>query len=435
MRSKKLFCAARSIFVIFVTLLMASIVVLAQTQETKFEVLHTFHGKDGVNPIGQLVLDAVGNIYGTTGEGGSGKCENFGCGTAFKMSKTGKVLWQYSFSGANGRAPLAGLLRDKSGNLYGTAGYGGKINNHICPDGEACGVVFELNATGKEERVLHKFAGPPDGYFPQALLVGEAGSLYGTTYLGGDDEWGTVFEVDGIGKETILHSFAGPPDGGGDGAYVYTGVIRDAAGNLYGVTDAGGAYCCGTVYKIDSYGNETLLYSFTGYSDGDGPDSVLVADSAGNLYGTTEAGGNGECGGSGCGVVFELSPHSDGSWTESVLYVFCSLSNCVDGSLPWKGPLVRDANGNLYGTTMWGGTSRCNGSGCGVVFKLDMTGKETVLHSFGDEPDGAYPYSGLTMDSSGNLYGAALQGGDLTCKIGNGQGCGTLFKITRSGGP
>ena len=109
MQSKKPCSAAKSIFATFITLLLASIVVPAQTQATKFKVLHTFKGSDGVNPIGQLVLDAVGNIYGTTGEGGSGKCENFGCGTAFKMSKTGKVLWQYSFSGANGRAPLAGL--------------------------------------------------------------------------------------------------------------------------------------------------------------------------------------------------------------------------------------------------------------------------------------------------------------------------------------
>jgi uncharacterized repeat protein (TIGR03803 family) len=431
MRSNKPFSAAKPIFVIFLTLLLASIVVPAQTQATKFKVLHTFHGSDGVNPIGQLVLDAAGNIYGTTGEGGSGKCSGTpGCGTVFKMSRAGREIWLYSFDGGDGDTPLAGLLRDADGNFYGTTGYGGKINNHICPDGEACGVVFKLDDTGKNETVRHKFAGPPDGYISEALLVGDSGgNLYGTTLWGGHDGWGTVFDVDSAGKETILHSFAGPPDGGGDGAYVYTGIIRDETGNLYGVTDAGGEYGGGTVFKLDSAGEETLLYSFACGADGCGPNSVLLRDDAGNLYGTTEEGGNDQCGGYGCGVVFELSPQSDGSWTESVLYVFCSISNCADGSLPWKGPLVRDANGNLYGTTMWGGTSRCNGSGCGVVFKLDTTGKETVLHSFAGEPDGSYPYSGLAVDSSGNLYGAALQGGDLSCKAGNGQGCGTVFKI------
>jgi uncharacterized repeat protein (TIGR03803 family) len=433
MRSKKSGFAAKSIFVIFVTLSLASAIAPAQTQATKFKVLHTFKGSDGVNPIGQLVLDAAGNIYGTTGEGGSGKCENFGCGTAFKMSKTGKVLWQYSFSGANGRAPLAGLLRDAAGNFYGTTVYGGKINNDICTDGEGCGVVFKLDEAGKKEIVLHKFAGVPDGYFPETLLTGDStGNVYGTTYLGGaSGGYGTVFKLNAKGSERILHSFAGPPDGDGDGAYAYTGVIRDHSGNLYGVTDAGGEYGGGTAFRLDSAGEETLLYSFTCGADGCGPDSVLLEDSAGHLYGTTKEGGNLSCGGGdGCGVVYELSPQKSGGWIETVLYAFCSLLNCTDGSVPWKGPLVRDANGNLYGTAMWGGNSGCNDTGCGVVFKLDTTGKETVLHTFTGGSDGAYPYSGLTLDTSGNLYGAALQGGDLSCKFGNGQGCGTVFKIT-----
>lgn len=432
MQSKKYYSTAKTVCAIFVTLLLAS-VVPAQSPAGKFKVLHTFHGADGVNPIGQFVLDSAGNIYGTTGEGGSGNCDNFGCGTAFKMSKAGKLIWQHSFSGADGRAPVAGLLRDAAGSLYGTTGYGGKLNNHICPDGFRCGIVFKLDETGKKETVLHKFTGPPDGYFPQALLVGDAGgNLYGTTYLGGaSGGYGTAFKVDAKGKETILHSFAGPPDGGGDGAYIYTGVIRDEAGNLYGVTDAGGEFGGGTVFKLDSAGEETLLYSFECGTDGCGPNSVLFADAAGNLYGTTKEGGNLSCGGGGgCGVVYELSPQENGGWVEAVLYAFCSLSNCTDGSLPFKGPLVRDTNGSLYGTAMFGGNSACNSTGCGVVFKLDKTGKETVLHTFTGGSDGAYPYSGLTMDSAGNLYGAALEGGDLRCKIGNGQGCGTVFKIT-----
>ncbi len=363
MRSKKPFSAGEPTFVIFLTLLLASVAVPAQAQAQTFKVLHTFKGSDGVNPVGQLVRDAAGNIFGTTGEGGSGKCQNVGCGTVFKMNKAGKEVWLYSFKGAGGEAPVAGLLRDSAGNLYGTTGYGG-VNTKACSDNfpHICGVVFKLDPTGKKETVLHKFTNNPDGDVPESLLIEDsAGNLYGTTLWGGTSGYGSVFKTSANHSETILHSFAGPPDGGGDGAYVYTGVIRDSAGNLYGVTDAGGEYGGGTVFKLDSAGEETLLYSFACGADGCGPDSVLLADDAGNLYGTTEEGGNDQCGGYGCGVVFELSPHSDGSWTESVLYAFCSLSNCADGSLPWKGPLVRDANGNLYGTTMWGGTSRCNG--------------------------------------------------------------------------
>ena len=293
-----------------------------------------------------------------------------------------------------------------------------------------CGTVFKLDKTGKET-LLYKFTGYPDGYLPEALLVGDAsGNLYGTTYLGGTSGVGTVFKMDATGKETILHSFAGPPDGGGDGAYSYDGVIQDKVGNLYGVTFDGGSYGAGAVYKLDTAGQETLLYSFAGGAGGVNPDSVLIFDPQGNLYGTTENGGNLECGGSGCGVVYELSPQSDGSWTETTLYTFCSLSNCSDGEIPGGGPLIRDAAGALYGSTAIGGTYRnCNGDSCGVVFKLDTAGKETVLHSFTAGADGAYPWLGM-MDASGNLYGAAGQGGDLNCAPNKGYGCGTLFKIT-----
>jgi uncharacterized repeat protein (TIGR03803 family) len=425
MRSKKLCSAVKPIFVSFVTLLLASIAVPAQTQATKFKVLHTFKGSDGGSPMGVLVRDAAGNIYGTTIGGGTGKCSKMGCGTAFKLNKSGQQVWLYSFKGGNGLNPDAGLLRDAAGNLFGTTVYGGDTN---CAPPEGCGTVFELDKTGKQGTVLHKFTGTPDGWFPEALLVEDpAGNLYGTTYLGGSSSLGAVFKIDKTGKETILHSFAGPPDGGGDGAFSYQGVIRDSAGNLYGVTDAGGAYGAGVVYERNARGKETLLYSFTGFSDGSGPNSVLLMDADGNLYGTTKGGGNGECGGTGCGVVFELSPHSDGSWTESTLYVFCSLASCTDGEEPLAGPLVRDSAGNLYGTTYFGGDIRlCNGS-CGVVFKLDNAGKETVLHTFTGGADGAFPYAGLTIDGQGNLYGTT-QGGGATCYTS--YTCGVVFKIT-----
>jgi uncharacterized repeat protein (TIGR03803 family) len=429
MRSKKPFSAGKSTFVIFITLLLASAIVPTQAQARKFKVLHTFHGRDGGGPMGVLVRDSAGNIYGTAG-GGTGKCSKFGCGTVFKLDKVGKEVWLHSFGGGNGRQPMAGLLRDAAGNLYGTTVFGGTMTP-ACggAQGFGCGVVFKLDKTGKET-VLYKFKGTPDGLAPEALLVGDkSGNLYGTTYQGGDHTLGAVFKIDKNGRETILHSFAGPIDGGGDGAFSYEGVIQDAAGNLYGVTDAGGANCCGVVYKVDTTGKETLLYSFTGFSDGDGPDSVLVADAAGNLYGTTRVGGNSGCtGGGGCGVVFELSAHSDGSWTESVLYTFCSLPNCADGAQPLTGPLVRDSSGNLYGTTYFGGANHnCDVDGCGAVFKLDTKGDETVLHSFTGGADGEFPYAGLTMDSHGNLYGTT-QGGGAICYTSF--TCGVVFKIT-----
>jgi len=408
----------------FVTCLLVSAMASqpAQAQNYKFKVLHTFDGSNGALPAGQLTQDAAGNLYGTTSEGGAGVCSTYGCGTAFKLDKTGKQVWLHSFNGKTGRQPMAGLVRDTAGNLYGTTVEGGETTCFS----QGCGIVFKLDATGKEI-VLHRYSGSPDdGEMPEALLVEDGvGNLYGTTFLGGaSGGYGTVFRISEANKEDILHSFAGPPDGG-DGAYSYAGVIRDSAGNLYGDTFEGGAFCCGVVYKIDTTGSETLLYSFTGESDGGGPSSVLLADAAGNLFGTTQEGGNLTCGGGdGCGVVFELSAQSDGGWAERVLYVFCSLTNCSDGEYPGPGPLVLDSDGNLYGTTFSGG--KYNN---GIVYKVDTTGKESVLHDFSGKKDGGTPAAGLSMDKFANLYGATELGGDSDCTITS-DGCGVVFKLT-----
>jgi uncharacterized repeat protein (TIGR03803 family) len=318
------------------------------------------------------------------------------------------------------------LMHDKAGNLYGTTVLGGDTKCYQY----GCGTVYKLDKTGRET-LLHKFHVSPDGELPEALLVEDVtGNLYGTTTAGGNLSSGVVFKVDQAGKETVLYSFCSETnctDGDGAGS----GVIIDEASNLYGVTGGGGNFGAGVVYELDKAGKETVLYSFTGGSDGGFPVSVLLADHTGNLYGTTQDGGNGECGGTGCGVVFELSPHSGGNWTESVLYVFCSLSNCADGQRPIAGPLVRDAAGNLYGTTFFGGAHRnCNGVGCGTVFKLDPSGKETVLHSFTNGADGAGPWAGLVMDSAGSLYGMTEFGGEPKCIIEGFGGCGVVFKIT-----
>jgi uncharacterized repeat protein (TIGR03803 family) len=400
---------------------------LTTAQAQTFTVLHTFKGapNDGELPFGVVIRDSAGNLYGTTESGGTGIYDVTGtCGTGFVLNKAGKEVAHLSFQLAGGCQPRAGLLRDAEGNFFGTTFLGGDTTCYQF----GCGTVFKVSKTGKGA-LLHKFTGTPDGWFPEALLVEDAaGNLYGTTTNGGNfNNGGTVFKVDSSGNESILYSFcseANCADGGGPDA----GVIRDSSGNLYGVAAYGGDYGAGVVYELDTTGKETVLYNFTGGPDGGAPFSVLLLDSQGNLYGTTRGGGNLACfGGSGCGVVFELTPQTGGIWKEITLYTFCSLANCADGEDPVAGPLARDAAGNLYGTAYFGGENsfQCNGS-CGLVFKLDTAGKETVLHSFTGGTDGAFPWAGLTIDNANNLYGTAAGGGDTACR----GGCGVVFEIT-----
>lgn len=430
---------------------LAIVVVLAisvarPAQAQTFEVLHAFHKGEGpLFPSGQLVRDSAGNLYGTTALGGRGNCGVYygpGCGTVFKLSKSGKLLWFYSFERPTGEQPEAGLVRDVAGNLYGITSDGGKRSKACGGRGKyelGCGLVFKLNPLGNTETVRHFFAGGSDGWSPVSLLMQDAaGNLYSTTVWGGGNGCGGIFKIDPNGKETLLYGFKCGTDGGNP----YAGVIMDSAGNLYGTTGYGGdTNCgsqegqgCGTVYKLNSSRTENVLYSLTWQSDGAFPSSRVIQDAAGNLYGTTGLGGNLQvynCDGyEGCGVAYKLSPNSDGTWTQTTLYEFCSLSNCTDGRAPGGG-LVQDAAGNLYGTTSWGGSSPCyENEGCGVVFKLDPEGHETVLHSFTGGADGAYPTAGLVMDDSGNLYGVTDEGGDAKCQVDQHQGCGVVFKIT-----
>ena len=407
---------------IYALLLTISCAAHAQT----YTVLHTFKGAptDGEAPFGVLNRDSTGNLYGASVEGGSGKCNTHGCGAAFMLNKTGSEVWLHSFGGKNGEYPSGGLFRDSAGNLYGTTEDGG--TNCYGMGFPGCGTVFKLNKVGSESQ-YYSFAGTPNGYSPSSLLVESSGNLYGTA-LGGTDGLGVVFSINRTGNETVLHSFTGSSDG----CSPAQGVIPDAAGNLYGVTFSGGSGFCnsgyGTVYKLDTNGVLIVLHTFAG-SDGGNPNSRLIFDAQGNLYGTTANGGNAECGGTGCGTVFELSPQPDGNWSQTVLYDFCSLPGCADGQEPEVGPLAVDSAGNIYGTTYFGGAYRnCNGDACGVVFKLDTTRKETVLHSFTGGADGAFPTAGLAIDNSGNLYGTAEEGGDTTCYPP--YGCGTVFELT-----
>jgi len=205
----------------------------------------------------------------------------------------------------------------------------------------------------------------------------------------------------------VLHSFTAGNDGGNPEA----GLIMDAAGNLYGTTFGGGSGGQGIVFKIDTSNHESVLYSFTGGSDGGGPVAGLLMDAAGNLYGTTAGGGS-----SGQGTVFMI----DTSNHESVLYSFTGGS---DGGSP-QASLVRDAAGNLYGTTSQGGIG-CAPVGCGTVFKIDPSNHESTVYSFTGGSDGALSMAGLIMDATGNLYGTAYQGGSICAP----PGCGTVFEF------
>jgi uncharacterized repeat protein (TIGR03803 family) len=317
------------------------------------------------------------------------------------------VLYRFK-GGTDGRYPYGGLVRDAKGNLYGTTYFGGA---------SGAGTVFRLGKTGKL-KVLHSFTGGKDGGYPVAgVITDAAGNLYGTTLEGGAFGAGTVFKVDTSGHETALYSFG--KTGNYDGAFPYAGLIMDAAGNLYGTTSSGGLPpYAGTVFKIDLSGHETFEYAFTNRGDGEYPLASLIADANGILYGTTYYGGA-----SGAGTVFKLDTTTG---TDTVLY---SFSGGADGSNPVAG-VIMDAKGNLYGTTMFGGTSpNCGPVGCGVAFKLDTAGTETVLHTFGlgGRGEGANPTAGLVLDAKGNLYGTTEYGG------GGSNGAGMVFKLDATG--
>lgn len=370
--------------------------VSAAPAEAKFKVLYSFAGgSDGANPQAGLIRDKAANLYGTTLGGGA-----HGSGTVFAVARGGAETVLYPFQGgSDGAIPGASLMEDKAGNLYSTTFTGGAFDGgtvfKLAPDGmesvlyafhfgsdggnpvanliadesgnllsttlsggRGSGTVFALAPDGAET-VLHTFKGARrDGAGPHAGVVMDgSGNLYGTTEYGtsapdGHDN-GTVFKIAASGDETVVHNFLGKDKN--DGAHPYAGVILDDSGNLYGTTRNGGADCdCGTVFRLDPGGAETLLHVFTGGSDGSQPVAGLIADDSGNLYGTTSAGGA-----HGFGTVFRLAP--DG--TETVLHAF---KGGGDGANPAAG-LIADKRGNLYGTTYGGGTK-----GLGTVFRLNQ---------------------------------------------------------------
>jgi uncharacterized repeat protein (TIGR03803 family) len=367
-------------------------------------VLYSFTGnQDGSFPQAGLVFDKKGNLYGTTTAGGtSGNCKN-GCGTVFKLTPSGNETVLYSFTGGmDGAFPSEKLVLDARGNLYGTTIYGGNAQCNVWFQ-YTCGTVFKVTPAG-QETVLYRFTGGKDGGNPMASVVLDAkGNLYGTTFEGGagtcPGNCGTVFKVTPRGKETVLHSF-----NRADGAYPEAGLVFDKKGNLYGTTAAGGKFQnAGTVFKLTPSGKETVLHSFPlGFTTTDGaqPRTGLVFDKKGNLYGTTLRGGDRGCSGGagfGCGVVFKVTP-SD----EDVIYTF---TGGPDGAYP--SDLVLDASGNMYGTTPNGGVY---GLGT-VFKVTPTGQETILHTFNGFPADGAYPEAGLVWDANGNLYGTSGVGG------------------------
>lgn len=399
-----------SSFSFFACVILATLTCLANVSWAASESpIYSFTGGlDGANPASQLIFDVAGNAYGTTVTGGSANC-----GTVFKLAPSGGG-WQqsvlHSFDCfAGGKNPYGGVTMGAQGNLYGTTVAGG--SNGIC-SGDGCGIVFKLTHSGGSwiESVVYSFHDSPDAAGPGgALVFDHSGNLWGTSPDGGAFAQGTIFELvfnNGQWTERIIHDFTG----GTDGAVGSLGpLLLDAFGNFYGVTEIGGANSAGTVFKLTpgSGGTWTFstLYAFQGQPDAAFPYGGLIADSHGNLYGTTYYGGT-----NGAGTVFRIGPTAGiGGWRDTVLY---SFRGGADGGNPTS-TLVFTSAGRLYGTTSMGGDSGCD---CGVVFSLTPVGSnrwsESVLHTFGTHPDGAYSYYGLTPDAAGHYFGTTAAGGN-----------------------
>jgi uncharacterized repeat protein (TIGR03803 family) len=384
----------------------------------EYEVLHKFFNKPAANPIAALVADSAGNFYGTTVSSSIGKDQcGYGCGVVFKLTHNDSGNWSYNivhaFRGVDGALPGGSLVFDSSGNLYGTTAGGGAYYR---------GTVFMLSQSGNhwKESILHSFGGMPDGERPQgALTFDQQGNLYGVADGGGTDGHGAVFELKRAHnkwKERVLHSFNGSDGDHPSGA----NVVVDSAGNLYSTTIFGGQSGYGLVYELSPSTNgtwkETVLHSFSGGTDGGYAEGGVVLDTAGNLYGATDGSPKATC-----GTIFELTP-SMGKWVFNLLHTF------DDGCEP-SGPLTFGAPGSLYGMTRWGGDG-----GVGIVFSLsesDSKWNYTVVHSFNSE-DGAYPFGGLAFDQQGIIYGTTSAGGSGGFKdeCQPDRGCGVVFSIT-----
>lgn len=403
-------------------LLLSFLITTLATAAIQEQVIYSFAGADGSSPTSNLLRDFNGNLYGTTSSGGSQ-----GAGTVFELSPNGGDWTEqtlYTFQGgSDGSDPSSGLIADSAGNLYGETAGGGSQSN---------GTIYELSPSGSNwtKTTLYSFVDASTGMFPNGgLLFDSNGNLYGTTAQGGVPlALGTVFQLtpDGHGNwtEKVIFEFGN----GHDGGMPLAGLVADSQGNLFGTTFAGYGVA-GAVYELIPRQNgkwrRKVLHGFKGGKDGEFPSGNLVLDASGNVYGTAQEGGaqqSGSCPFGGCGTVFKLT-RSAKTWRFSVLYTF---NGGQDGKQP-DGALAFDASGNLYGTTEQGGGTGClNGWGCGTVFELSPSAKgpwtETVLHRFVKMPDGLQPQGALLADPQGNWYGTTLTGGANSA--------GTIFELT-----
>jgi uncharacterized repeat protein (TIGR03803 family) len=413
MRSKKFFSGfGASVAVLIVSVFM--ICGGASAQET---VLHRFNNINGDEPIAGLIFDGSGNLYGTTFYGGT-----HGAGTVFKLTPQAgpweeTVLYNFNDAGVGGFYANSRLVFDSSGNLYGSTFFGGAFG---------AGTIFELSPTTSGPwtlKTLHNFDNRGgDGTYPHGgLILDETGNVYGTAGGGGSAGWGIVFELtpttSGAWTETILHTFTGP-----DGASPSSDLIFDRFGNLFGTTASGGSSSacldgCGTVFELSpgSGGGwtETVIHNFNN-ANGGSPSAGVISDAAGNLYGA--AGGS-----TGNGTVFELMPTKSGVWKSKILHHFTP----AEGNNP--STVIFDTAGNLYGPAAAGGAYKL-----GAIYELTPTASgpwtEKLVYSFRAKGGNGYdPAPGLVFDGAGNLYGAALSGADPVCFP---DGCGTVFEIT-----
>lgn len=378
------------------------------------QIIYSFAGgSDGEYLDTDLIIDSMGNLYGTSVLGG-----DLGSGTVWELSPsangwTHSVLYSF-MGGTDGGEPYKGATLDAQGNLYGTAVTGG---GGSCEGG--CGVLWRLtrSAAGWTQSVIHTFTGGEDGSGPgSGLTLGENGTLFGMTPTGGANGQGVIFQLrpaaNGTWKFTVLHAFTGGSDGGGASA----GRLLRYKGSLYGVTTTGGANGQGVVFQLTRTAGIwqfKTLYAFQGQPDAGFPYGGLALDSNGNLYGTTYYDGANNL-----GSVYELTPQPDGTWKEAVLY---SFQGGRDGSGS-IGNLVFTSTGAIYGTTSAGGAS-CD---CGTIFKLtaglDGSRKEIVVYRFHGAPDGAFAYNGMVGDGAGNFFGTTVHGGA--------QDDGVIYKLT-----
>lgn len=399
-----------------VSLLPLLITTTLSAQTVQFKLLHSFAGgSDGAYPNTPPILDQHGNVFATTANGGS-ECAPNGCGTAFELSQR-NGHWGYrqtlEFSSPSNTPPVSAgrLVMDATGNIYGTDFYGGDI---LCN----CGAVFQLSQSGGvwTKSSLHNFLGGSDGQIPSSGLIADAeGNLYGTTQAGGvNNSQGTVFELVRNSDGTWTYNVIHSFGGSQDGAIPAGALAFDTLGNLYGTALFGGTFGDGAVYKLSPSAdtwNESIIYNFTLEYGFYQSESGVAIDANGNLYGATLYGGLYSL-----GTIYKLTPGM-GYWKRAVLYTFTGGN---DGAYP-VGWLTLDQSGVIYGTTVSGGQF-----GYGTVFKL-VNGKrgnwnEVTLHGF-RSTDGSQPNWGVTLDASGHIFGIAEAGGA--------NNFGTIYEISQ----